>query len=61
MNNETKKIHSAIINERMKIKSELNLLSFFAKGNKIHEEKINYLLDRLSYLEELEEKIKKMK
>ena len=61
MNDETQKILFWIISERLKIKSQLNLLSSLSKEKRVHNKEIDYLLDRLSYLGELEEKVKKMK
>lgn len=58
MNEDKKQMLLLIATERMKIKSRLNLLSYFANENKLHEKEINKLLERLKYLEELEEKIK---
>ena len=61
MNKEKKEILSQIVSERIKIKSQLKLLGYFAEKSRFHEREINYLLDRLSYLNELEERVKKMK
>lgn len=61
MNEEKKEILSRIVSERIKIKSQLKLFGYFAGKETIHEKEINYLLDRLNYLNELEERVKKMK
>ncbi len=61
MNEKKKEILSRIASERIKIKSQLKLFGYFTEKEIIHEKEINYLLDRLNYLNELEERVKKMK
>jgi hypothetical protein len=61
MNEEQKKILTRIVEERMKAKANLFMYSYLARENHYYEKEINYLLDRLKYLTELEEKVKKMK
>lgn len=62
MNEEKKEILSWIVSERIKIKSQLKVFGYFAEKQKTTNEKeLNYLLDRLSYLDELEKRVEKMK
>ena len=62
MNDEEKReILTRIVSERIKVKSQLNLLGYFAAKDKYHEREINILLDKLNFLNELEERVRKMK
>jgi hypothetical protein len=62
MNSEQKKeALSYISSERLKAKLELKMISYLLKEGSVFEREMNRLLDRLSYLDKLEVKIKKMK
>ncbi|GHT01019.1 hypothetical protein FACS189421_13530 [Bacteroidia bacterium] len=52
---------SQIIMERMQLKSKLNQLSYFLRKdeNRNFQKEIDRILDRLKYLEKLEETIRK--
>jgi hypothetical protein len=61
MNEDQKRILTWIIEERMKAKATLFMYSHLARENYYYEKEINYLLDRLKHLEELGERVRRMK
>lgn len=61
MDEQQRELLVQIAMERIKLKSQLKLLSYFIKRGEFHERQIDHILDRLSYLDTLEERIKKMK
>ena len=50
---------SRIVNERMEVKAKLNMVSYLLRGKKtVYDDDINYLLDKLAYLDKIEEELR---
>jgi len=50
---------SRIVNERIEVKAKLSMVSYLLRGKKIvSNDDINYLLDKLSNLDKIEEELK---
>ena len=57
---EREEILYEIKKERAEAKTKLSIFSYFLRAGTNHEDEINELLNRLSELKDLEEKVKKM-